>query len=207
MGMSSGPDRAQRQAEANERERLAEITRGTAAVNDIYSNPAREAQIGDVISATRESYMRDLEKQKGDTDRQLKFALARSGTSGGSNEIFQGKRVGEEYVKGKLLAENRAQGVGADLRQSDQASKQNLLAMIQGGLDMGTAQMQANSALSNNLMSARSGAGVEQLGDVFGTFADLFRKSQENKARRDAERYAYNTIYQSGPWSFNGGRR
>lgn len=204
--MGSGNDRAQREAERNERERQASMASATSAVRDIYSNPQREAQIGDVLAATRERYMGDLDRQKVDVDRNLKFAMARSGTTGGSNAVFQGKRVGDEYVRGKLAAEQRAQGVASDIRQNDQASQQNLLAMIQSGMDMGTAQQQANLSLRNNLDTARAGANVDQLGDMFGTFSDVFRRSQENKARRDAELFAYNTIYQSGPWSL-GGRR
>lgn len=199
--MGSGNNRAQQQAEANERARQAQIAAGTKEVNRIFSDPAREAQIGDVLSATRELYMDALNRQKGDADRQAKFATARAGTAGGSQQRDLGMRLGEDYVKGLTEAERLTQSQGADLRMQDQASKQNLLAMIQSGLDVTTASQQAASALRNNLGVARSSARVNDLGNVFGQFADIARRSQENAARRQGELYSYNTIYQSGPWA------
>lgn len=206
--MGGGDNGASRRAEELERSRQAMITRGTQRVNQIFSDPSREAQIGDVLNATRSLYTDDLNKQKADTDRQLKFAMARSGLAGGSTAIDKGVEVGENYVRGLTEAERRAQSAAADLRGQDYASKQNLLAMIQSGLDMNTAASQATSALRNNLDASRVGATAGGLGEMFGGFADIFRQSRENDARRRAEKNAYNTIYQSAfaPKTSKGGR-
>lgn len=192
---SGGNNRAQAAAEQQERERQQQIAAGTAEVNRIYSDPAREAQIGDVLNATRQVFTQDLDRQKAETDRQLKFGMARSGLAGGSASASEGRKVGESYVRGRLEADRKAQGAAADLRLQDQASKQNLLAMIQSGLDMNTARIQASEGLRNNLASAKANATMGGLGDMFGAFGNLWTQSRENKARRDAEKYAYGTLY------------
>jgi len=206
--MGSGNNDAQREAERSERERQAAIASGTGAVNRIFDDPARQGQIGDVLNATRTFYMDDLNRQKADTDRQTKFAMARGGLAGGSASRDIGKRVGEDFVRGVTEAERKTQGVGANLRLQDQESKSNLLAMVRSGLDMTTAQSQAAASMRNNLDAGRAQSTADGLGNMFGQFSDIYKRSQENKAKRDAEMYSYNTIYQSGPWSLRkpGGR-
>lgn len=191
---SGGNNRAQRAAERAEAERQQQISSGTAELNRIFGSPERERQIGDVLDATREKFMMDLDRQKVDTDRNLKFAMARGGLSGGSLAADKGREVGETYIRGRTEAERKAQGVASDIRLTDQASKQNLLAMIQSGLDMNTASMQATQSLQNNLASARSGASMGALDNMFGMFGDLWTQSRENDVRRRTAR-DYNTLY------------
>lgn len=206
--MGSGNNNAQRNAERTEAERIRRIQEGSGEVNRVYDDPRREGQIGDVITAVRDDFMERLNNDKADTDRQGKFAMARSGQAGGSVQRDFGTRVGKQYQRGVLDVERRAQGVGSSLRQQDNSARQELLMMVQGGLDMSTARQQAASGMQNTLQSGRSQALTDDVGNAFGTFADLFKRSQESAAARRAELNMYNTIYQSGPWSLKppGGR-
>ena len=56
--------------------------------------------------------------------------------------------------------------------------------MAQSGLDATTGSSRALSALQNNLQAGRSTATAQGLGDAFGTFASLFKRSQEAAAAR-----------------------
>jgi hypothetical protein len=183
MGGSSNS--ASRQAEQQERERQAAIAASTGRINQIFNDPARQGQYDQLVRDTQQFYQRDLDRQKGDTDRQLKFALARGGQTGGSVSIDQNKQVGEDYLRGVLEANRRAQGAGADLRQADEQARSNLLAMAQSGLDATTASSQAAASMRNNLLSGQSGATAQGLGNMFGSMSDVFRQSRDAKALRE----------------------
>lgn len=204
--MSGGSNNsAQRAAEQAERERQARIAASVGRINTAYDNPARAAQIQDFLGATRNFYMDDLNRQKGDTDRNLKFAMARSGLSGGSVAIDKAEQVGKDYLRGVVEADRRAQGAASDLRAQDEQSRLNLISLAQQGMDATTANSRALSALQNNLQAGRATATAEGIGNAFSGFADLYRRSQEDAARRRGERYVYGTLYGSNSGYGGGG--
>lgn len=194
--MGGDNNKAQKAADRRERERQAAIAQGTAAVDRVYSSPEREAQYADFANATRDYYTQDLGRQKQDADLQAKFALARTGLTGGSRAIDLGRELGEGYTKGLLDVERMAQGAEADLRGADQQSKMNLLAQVQGGMDATTAANNAATALRNNLLSGRASSRADSLGNLFGTVADFNIASESAKERRRAEQMYGQSMYQ-----------
>ena len=197
--MSGGSSNsAQRAAEAAERERQAQIRGSVGRINEAFDNPNRQREIGDYLGATRQFYMNDLNRQKGETDRNLKFAMARSGQTGGKVAIDSAARVGQDYNRGVIESDRRAQSAAADLRSQDEGSRLGLIQMAQSGLDATTGSSRALSALQNNLQAGRSTATAQGLGDAFGTFANLFKRSQEAAATRRGEKYVYGTLYGQG---------
>lgn len=197
--MSGGSSNsAQRAAEAAERERQAQIRGSVGRINEAFDNPNRQREIGDYLGATRQFYMNDLNRQKGETDRNLKFAMARSGQTGGKVAIDSAARVGQDYNRGVIESDRRAQSAAADLRSQDEGSRLGLIQMAQSGLDATTGSSRALSALQNNLQAGRSTATAQGLGDAFGTFANLFKRSQEAAAARRGEKYVYGTLYGQG---------
>src|SRR5690554_8179011 len=112
--MGSSPGNAQRQAEQQERERQARIDQTTGQINQLFDSPDRQQQITDFQSAMQDFYMQDLNRQKGTADRDLSFALARSGLTGGSRQVDANRTLGEDYQRGILDSERRAQSAAAD---------------------------------------------------------------------------------------------
>lgn len=204
MGGSS--NRASRQAEQQERERQAAIAQSTGRINDIFNDPNRTAQYDQLVRDTQAYYQGDLDRQKADTDRQLKFALARGGQTGGSVSIDQNRKVGEEYLRGVIEANRMAQGAGADLRQADEQARSNLLAMAQSGLDATTAASQASASMRNNLLSGQAGATAQGLGNMFGSMSDIFRQSRDASEMRRGQKYGMNQIYSPMFGTPQGGR-
>lgn len=197
--MSGGSnDSAQRAAEQAERERQARIAASVGQINAAFDNPNRARELADYLGATRTFYMDDLNRQKGETDRGLKFAMARSGLTGGSVAIDNARRVGEDYTRGALEADRRAQSSVADLRAQDEQSRLQLIQMAQSGLDATTASSRSFEALRSNLQAGRATSTAQGLGDAFGSFANIYRRSQEEAARRRGEQYVYGTLYQPG---------
>ena len=189
---------AQRAAEAAEAQRQAQIRGSVSRINEAFDNPNRQREIGDYLGATRQFYMNDLNRQKGETDRNLKFAMARSGQTGSKVAIDNAARVGQDYNRGVIESDRRAQSAAADLRSQDESSRLGLIQMAQSGLDATTGSSRALSALQNNLQAGRATSTAQGLGDAFGTFANLFKRSQEAAAARRGEKYVYGTLYGQG---------
>lgn len=176
-------DIANQQAAAEEERRQA--TAGAIErVNRIYDDPGRQYQYRTFLDAMRQQYGDQLKKQQGEATRQLKFSTARSGLSGGSQDVDSKRTLGEEFTKGVLEAENRSQAALGDLKAQDEASRLNLIQMAQQGLGATDAAARAGAMIQSNAASARDASTVKGLGDVFGATADTYKKQQEAAVRR-----------------------
>ncbi len=193
--MGSSDDGAAREAQAAERERQSAIQNSVNRINQVFDNPNREAQYADVLNAARAFYQRDLDEKNTENNRQLKFSLARSGNTGGSLARDQGTNAGKAYSRGLLEADRLAQSQQANLRSDDQSARLNLIAMAQSGLDATTGAQQAASAMRNNLQAGKATSAVDGVGDIFGSFANIYRTSREDYQRRRGEKDIYNSLY------------
>lgn len=206
MGGGGGSDGLARQQEQREQARLAEIQRGIAATNGVYDSPQRQAQINDFLEANRQMYFKELGTQKQDADRQLKFAVARNGQQGGKQSIDAAANLGEKYNKGVVDADRLAQRGANDLRMADEEARSNLIALINSGVDATTASNRATAGLQTSLAGARANMGPEALGQVFGSFGDLYKRSKERDEERRA-RTDLNSLYgTAGQWGYSGGK-
>ena len=178
-----GPkDTAQRQAQQAEDERRRQIAVATAAIDRAFSG--RGGQLADFANALRANFMSEITDQKADADRRLKFALTRGGQTGGSLARDSGRQLGEEFQEGLLKGESKVQQSVADLGAADERSRQNLLALAQGGAGMSSSAQNAAAALRQNLDSAKAFGLAEDLGDVFSDTRKLFVRQEEAAARR-----------------------
>ena len=194
--MGGGSNNAQRAAEQQEAQRQAAIRRSTGEINAVFDDPARQGQVDQLIQDTLGYFRNDLDRQKANTDRSLKFAMARSGLTGGSASVDANRQVGEDYLRGVVEASRRAQEAGANLQMQDENARQSLLAMAQSGLDATTAASRSASMLQGNLQSGRATATANGLGDMFGNFADLYKRSREAAAERRGVQMGLGSYYQ-----------
>ncbi len=204
MGGSSG-SKAANAASQTEAWRTSNINRATDQVNRMYSAPSRQAGYDDFLGATRDFYGGELGRQKEQADRSLKFAMARSGLAGGSAAVDANRRLGEDYQRGVLDAERLAQGALADLKASDETSRQNLLSQVAGGMSLTSGATQSAQALQGNLQAAQGRLRADSLGEIFGGLADVYNRSREAAADRRGFRDVYNTLYQPG-FGYGGAR-
>lgn len=189
--MSGGGNNAANEANRQEAARQRAITGTQARVNAVFDAPQREADIGDFMAALRERSMSELDRQKADADRELRFALARSGQIGGSTQVDQNRRFSDDYARNLLKLERGVQSAGGNLRAADQESRARLIGLATQGLDATTGAAQAAASLRSNLDSARSTDLVNGVGDAFGTWTKYFEASRDAAARRRADRQAY----------------
>lgn len=182
--MSGGSNKAAKQANAAEAQRQAAIKATQANINQVFDNPQRQADINDFVNATRDYYTQDLNRQKADADRGLKFALAKSGLTGGSTQVDQQRLLGENYSRGLLNAEQKAQGAGASLQSADQDARARLISLATSGLDSTTAAQQASEAMRSNLQAGESAAKLGALGDSFGQANTFLQQAKDAQQRR-----------------------
>ena len=187
MGIG-GSNRAQREAEAQERERQAAIRSGTEQVRGIFANPARLSEIAEAVAATRAMLAGDLTRQNREATRTNRFALARSGQLGGSLQADRARQLAEAYGRGRLEVERRAQGVGANLRAADEDSQARLMGLVQGGLDATTAAQQAAQAMRSNLAAGAADRNAGDLGSMFAGITNAAQASRDAADRRRADR-------------------
>lgn len=188
--MSGGGNSAAKAANQAEAQRQANIKATQARVNGVFNSPQRQADINDFVSATRDYYGQDLDRQKADADRGLKFALARGGLTGGSTQVDQQRLLGENYTRGVLSAEQKAQGAGASLQAADQDARARLISLATSGLDATTAAQQSAASLQTNLQAGKSAAQIGTLGDVFGNFNNFAKQARDAQLRRQANQDA-----------------
>lgn len=181
-----------------EMERQERIREAQGRINQVFDNPRRAKDIADFVSATRSKLMDDLNRQNTDAARELKFSLARGGLSGGSVNVDQNRRLTDEYNRGLINVEGRAQGAGAQLEAADQDARARLIQLATSGLDATTAASQAAAGLRSNFENARSQAFGEQLGDQFATIGGFVKNRREEAARRQANRDANFNLYGGG---------
>ncbi len=181
-----------------EMERQAQIKATQGRINQVFDNPRRARDISDFVSAVRTRNMEDLSRQNTDAARELKFALARGGLAGGSVNVDQNRRLADDYNRGLLNVESRAQGAGSQLEAADQDARARLIQLATSGLDATTAASQAAAGLRSNFESARSQAFGEQLGDQFATLGGFVKQRKEESARRQANRDANFNLYGGG---------
>lgn len=200
-----GGSSAQDQANAAEAQRQAQIKASTQKIESIFADPARQAQYDKLAQDTTAYYESDLDRQNKVAQRQLKFALARGGQIGGSNQAYQGKILGQDYAKGVTQAVTQGQQAAANLQNQDEQTKQGLIAMAQAGLDTTTAGNEAASALRSNLQSGMAGATAQGLGDVFSNLNNVYQSSLDAKNLRAGNLYGYGSIFSNPLYTPGGG--
>jgi hypothetical protein len=196
-------NRAQREAQRAEDARMAAIRNTQASVNRAYDNPQRQADISDYVNSVRQMGTEDLNRQKGDTDRELKFALARNGLTGGSTQIDQQQRVAENYSRGLLEIDRKSRGAGAELQSQDQDNRARLIQLATSGLDATTGAQQAAAGMRSTLEAGRSTALAGSMGNAFADMQTFFDRTREAAGRRRANKETGFSPYQN-PY---GGRR
>lgn len=171
-------------AQREEQARQARVREATARIDAAFDAPARQAQYNEYLTALRGLYRTDADRQKGVADRNLRFSLARAGLTGGSAAVDARNTLGDEYSRGILEAEQRAQSGVAELRSADQGARLNLIGLANAGTDATAAATNAAAAMRANLAAARGAGRTQALGDLFGNTADIYRRQQLAAATR-----------------------
>lgn len=144
MGKKGGSKEA-KMARVDEQQRQAKIREGTTKVNSIFDGQFND----DYYNKQRDSYINyanpQLEKQYGDAQKELTFALTRGGNLDSSARADKEAELQQQYDLNKQKVADDALAYGTKAKTSVEDARGNLISMLNA---TGDAEGAANSAIS-----------------------------------------------------------
>lgn len=202
MCISSG-DKAQKQAAAQQQQQTADEQAAVAGIDSIFNDPSRQAEYDKLGKDVSTYYTNDVNQQQVKAARQQKFALARQGLVGGSQQAYEGGQLSQDYQKALIQATNQGQTAEANLKSQDEQTRESLVSMAMNGLSANEANSQATGSLATSLQAAQGQIGAQSLGNIFGDVAQYQTDSQNAAALRQGLTQGYGSIF--APLAATGG--
>lgn len=185
-------------ANAANTQRQQQIQDSINQITSAYSSPGRQAQYGQYGANLGKYYTGQVNEQEAVNARNLKFANARSGLTGGSAAVDSNTQLAKDYTTGLLKASQAAQGGTAALQQSDISSKNQLIGLAQQGGYTGAIPTQVAQAQNASLTAGQNYGNVNALGNLFGGTANIYQNEQNAAANRKAQTSPIGSLYGSG---------
>jgi hypothetical protein len=175
-----------------------QIQNSVQQINNAYSSPQRQAQYQTYGNNLDQYYTGQVNTQEATNARNLKFANARSGLTGGSEAADSNTQLQKDYTTALLQASQQAQAGQAALQQSDVNSKNQLIGLAQQGNFTGQIPQQIATAQNASLGAAQNYGNANALGNLFSGTANIWQNEQTAAANRKAQQSPIGSIYGSG---------
>lgn len=172
-----------------------QIQNSVSQINSAYSSPQRQAQYATYGQNLNDYYTGQVNTAESTNARNLKFAMARSGLTGGSEAADSNTQLQKDYTQGLLQASQAAQGGVAALQQSDVNSKNQLIGLAQQGNFTGQIPSQIAQSQSAALGAAQNYGTANSLGNLFAGTANIWGNEQTAAANRAAQTSPIGTAY------------
>lgn len=141
-------------------------------------NGAFGADLSGMRSDIYNFHLNDLDKQKEQAERALRFQLARMGQMGGSVDVDENARMASDYLTGSnkigLLADS-------SVNSAKTAIDNQRLALVNGvrsGQDVSTQLAEAGNTISRNINAAKDAATGTALGRAFNVLGTQYDNAQ-----------------------------
>lgn len=180
--MCGGSSNAVGEQQRAEAARQAQINAIASQVRGVFNSPERANEIAQYEADTAKLLTKSLDQQHGNAARELKFALARTGQTGGQVAVDKGADLTRTYNDSTLKVTRAAAQAASRLRAADQDTQGKLIGMAQAGLDMTNATQLAFAGMRDNALAAKSEVMPDALGAAFANLSDTYAFSQEAKA-------------------------
>jgi hypothetical protein len=180
--MCGGGNSASRAAAAQEAARQATVGKNVSDINSAFQG--RTGEYGDFRKNLQAQYQTELNRQQAIAARNQKFSLARGGLTGGSAATDAGTLLGQETAQGTVNAQQATESGVAKLMATDEATRQQMIALAQSGGDIGNAATQTANSLRANIGNAQATNIPQGLGDVFGDVTKSVTEAQNAAALR-----------------------
>lgn len=180
--MCGGGNDATKAAAAQQAQQQATISKNVSDIDSAFGN--RQGEYDQYRQGLTAQYQQELDRQQAIAGRNNKFALARSGLTGGSAAVDAGRTLGQEEQLGTLAAQQQVNSGVSKLQSQDESTRQQMISLAQSGNDIGNAATQTSQALQANLGSAKGVNAAQGLGDVFAQTANSYQNEQTAAALR-----------------------
>jgi hypothetical protein len=194
MGTGSSAANAANAANTQQQQ---QIQQSVAQINNAYSSPQRQAQYQQYQQNLGNYLTGQVNNQEGINARNLMFANARSGLTGGSQAADSNTQLQKDYTQGLLQASQQAQAGTSALEQADINSKNQMISLAQQGNFTGAIPTQVAQATSANLGAAQNAFNPQALGNLFSTTAGIYNNEQTAAAQRQAQTSPIGSLYGS----------
>ena len=192
--MGTGNSAANAANAANQQQQQ-QIQQSVGQINNAFNSPARQAQY-DAYGANLGKYLTgQVNNQEAVNARNLKFAGARSGLTGGSAAVDSNTQLQKDYTQGLLQASQQAQSGKAALQQADINAKNQMISLAQQGNYTGAIPTQVAQAQSAALGNAQTAFNPAALGNLFQSTGNIYQTEQTAAANRKAQQQPIGSLY------------
>jgi hypothetical protein len=173
----------------------AQIQNSVNQINQAYSNPNRTQQYQQYQTNLGNYLTGQVNNQEATNARNLTFANARSGLTGGSAAVDNNTQLQKDYTQGLLNASQQATAGTSALEQADINSKNQLISLAQQGNFTGAIPTQVAQAQNASLGAAQNAFNPNALGNVFAGTAGIYNNEQTAAANRKAQSSPIGSLY------------
>lgn len=199
--MGTGNSKAAEQANAANAEQQKQIQQTVAQINAAFGSPQRQQQYDQYGRQLSDYYTNQVREGEAVNARNLKFAMARSGLTGGSAATDANTQLNKDFTKGLLEASRQAQAGKASLENADINAKNQLVSLAQQGNFTGSVPQQVALSQKAALDTAKSFGDPSALGNLFAGTAQIWQNNQTASANRRAQISPIGSLYGSGAYS------
>ena len=195
MGTGNSAANAANAANAQQQQ---QIQNSVNQITSAYDNPNRANQYAQYNQNLSKYYTGQVNNQEAVNARNLLFANARSGLTGGSAAVDNNTQLQKDYTQGLLQASQQAQAGTSALEQSDVNAKNQLIGLAQQGNYTGAIPTQIAQAQNASLGAAANYGSAQSLGNLFAGTASIYQNEQTAAANRKAQSSPIGNLYGSG---------
>ena len=172
-----GSDSSYDKMRADEEARKAEVAKQISVINGIMDSNRSSGIYDQARQAVFDLDKFSLDEQRTNTERASRFALARQGLSGGSQEVDRNKALQDVYNQGLLQADQRANKLKADWMSSDEDLRNSLIKQVTA--DPQALNAEATQAQLSAAAESRKNSGIDSsLADLFSKFENVYALSR-----------------------------
>lgn len=164
-----------------ERERQQRAQAAIAAINSVFDGANRQKLYQGHRNAVYDLNTKDVERQAKDMERTNRFAMARNSLLGGSVDIDSNAEINRMTNEGLAKAGGIADAAMADLQNSDENARNNLVSMANAGTDATTASQLAINNLRQNADAAASDRAIASVGNLFSGLQNAYLNYDRSK--------------------------
>ncbi len=201
--MSTGNSAANASNAANAAQQ-ASIQQSVGQINSAYSNPNRQNQYEQYNKNLSNYYTGQANNQEAVNARNLQFANARSGLTGGSAAVDSNTQLQKDYTNALLQASQAATAGTSALEQSDINAKNQLIGLAQQGNFTGAVPIATSQAQGASLGAAQNYGSANALNNLFTGTQGIYQNEQTAAANRAAQQNPFGTNYSASQFSGGG---
>lgn len=192
MGTGNSAANAANAAQAQQQQ---DIQKSVGQITSAYSNPNRANQYAQYNKNLSDYYTGQVNNQEAINARNLTFANARSGLTGGSAAVDSNAQLQKDYTTGLINASQAATAGTSALEQSDVNAKNQLIGLAQQGNFTGAIPTQVAQAQNASLGAAQNYGQANNLANVFAGTAGIYQNEQTAAANRKAQTSPFGSLY------------